>query len=284
MQVNIDYPEYELPEVDNKDIEKNLKQVLKEFENLAINFNIGDKIREGISVAIIGSPNSGKSSLLNYIINEERAIVTDIAGTTRDSIEEKIIISGMPIRLIDTAGIRNTDEKVEKIGIEKSIKIANDSDIILAIFDISEELNDNDKKILELIKNKEGIIILNKTDLKRKIDNKYIKNQNKKIIEVSILERKNVDSILKELSKIINKKYLYTKDESSLIVIHERQKKIILETIELIKKSIKEVNIIPIDILSTSIEEILHKLSEITGDDVKEDMINEIFSKFCLGK
>lgn len=284
MQVNIDYPEYELPEVDNNQIRKNLEEVLFEFEGLVKNFNIGDKIREGITVAIIGSPNSGKSSLLNYIVNEERAIVTDIAGTTRDLIEEKIIISGMSVRLIDTAGIRESHEKVEKIGIEKSIQIAKTSDIILAIFDISQKLTKEDKEILKLIKNKDSIIVLNKTDLKSKIDYDYIKKQNKKIIEVSILEKKNVDNILKELANIINSKNFNFKDDTSLVIIHERQKKIILETIELIKKSLKEVDIIPVDILSTSIEEILNKLAEITGDDVKEDIINDIFSKFCLGK
>ena len=168
MQVNIDYPEYELPEIDNNKIKNNLEEVLNEFKDLSNNFSIGDKIREGISVAIIGKPNSGKSSLLNYILNEERAIVTDIAGTTRDLIEEKITISGMPVRLIDTAGIRESNEKVEKIGIERAIKIAKQSDIILAVFDISKKLDNEDKKVIDLIKDKETIIILNKTDLKVK--------------------------------------------------------------------------------------------------------------------
>ena len=284
MQVNIDYPEYELPEVDNELILKNLEEVLKEFKDLSTNFNIGDKIREGISVAIIGSPNSGKSSLLNYILNEERAIVTDIAGTTRDSIEEKIVISGMPVRIIDTAGIRDTDEKVEKIGIERSIQIANESDIVLAIFDVSEKLNEDDRKIIDLIQNKNSIIILNKIDLNSKIDYEYIKKQNKTTLEISVLAKKHVDDVLKELANMINEIYLDLKKDSSLIIIHERQKKIIIETIELIKKSIREVDIIPVDMLSTSIEEILNNLAEITGDDVKEDMINDIFSKFCLGK
>lgn len=284
MQVNIDYPEYELPKIDNKKIEINLKEVLKEFKVLADTFNIGDKIREGISVAIIGSPNSGKSSLLNYILNEERAIVTEIAGTTRDSIEEIINIAGMPVRLIDTAGIRETKEKVEKIGIERTIQIAKDSDIIIAIFDTSVELNEDDIKILELCKDKNTIIVLNKIDLQRKINDEIINKQNKEVIEISILERKQVDNVLTSLKNTISEISLDLKKDSSLVIIHERQKKIILETIELIRKSISEIDKIPVDILSTSIEEILHKLAEITGDDVKEDMINDIFSNFCLGK
>ena len=284
MQVNIDYPEYELPAIDNKQILNNLKVVLQEFNELAKNFNIGDKIREGISVAIIGSPNSGKSSLLNYILNEERAIVTDIAGTTRDSIEANIVVAGMPVRLIDTAGIRDTNEKIEKIGIERSIKIANESDIILSIFDVSQNLNSDDKKILKLIENKNTIILLNKIDLKNKINIKDFKNKHKKVIEISIIDKINVDKVINELESLINKTYLDFKKDSSLIIIHERQKKIILETIGLIEKSIKEVNIIPADMLSTSIEEILNNLAEITGDNVKEDMINDIFGKFCLGK
>ncbi len=284
MQVNIDYPEYELPAIDNKQILNNLKVVLQEFNELAKNFNIGDKIREGISVAIIGSPNSGKSSLLNYILNEERAIVTDVAGTTRDSIEANIVVAGMPVRLIDTAGIRDTSEKIEKIGIERSIKIANESDIILAIFDVSQDLNLDDKKILKLIENKNTIILLNKIDLKNKINIKDFKDKYKKVIEISIIDKINVDKVINELESLINKIYLDLKKDSSLIIIHERQKKIILETIDLIEKSIKEVNIIPVDMLSTSIEEILNNLAEITGDNVKEDMINDIFGKFCLGK
>lgn len=279
--VNIDYPEYETPEVDNKKIKENLEFVLEEFKNLEKNFDIGDKIREGIKVAIIGKPNSGKSSLLNYILNSERAIVTNIAGTTRDTIEENINIEGMPVRIVDTAGIRETDEIIEKIGIERSIKAANEADIIIAIFDSSEKLNDDDFKILEIAKKKQSIIVLNKIDLTKKIEEEKLKI--KDILKISIYKKEGVDQLLNELSKKI-REMKNSKDQSSVVIIHERQKNIIEEIIKLTIKAIEEIEKIPMDILSTSIENIYEKIAEITGENVKEELLNDVFSKFCLGK
>ena len=166
IEANIDYPEYDVEEVSRGKTEKSLENIEKELHELSKTFESGKFLKNGIKMAIIGSPNAGKSSLLNAILREDRAIVTDIAGTTRDIIEEQIIIDGIPFKIIDTAGIRNAENKIEQIGIEKSKKAAKESDVIIAVFDNSQELNSEDKEILRLLKDKKAIIVLNKTDLK----------------------------------------------------------------------------------------------------------------------
>ncbi len=170
IEATIDYPEYDLEEVTNTKISGILDEVDTLLTTLEKSFYNGKILREGISTAIIGKPNAGKSSLLNIILNEERAIVTDIEGTTRDTIEEFISIEGIPLKIIDTAGIRNANDEVEKIGVNKAKEIAKKSDIIIAIFDSNKLLTDEDREILELLENKNAIILLNKIDLERKID------------------------------------------------------------------------------------------------------------------
>ena len=171
IEANIDYPEYDVEEVSNKDAENKLKEIENELIKLSKTFENGKILKEGVKIAIIGSPNAGKSSLLNSMLKEERAIVTDIAGTTRDIIEEQISIEGIPFKVIDTAGIRDAKDKIEQIGIEKSKKAANEADVILAVFDSSVPLNDEDREILNLLKHKKSIIVLNKTDLKQIVKN-----------------------------------------------------------------------------------------------------------------
>jgi len=170
IEVTIDYPEYDTPEVQEQEIKQMLESVGNKLEKLEKSFDNGKIIKDGIKTAIIGKPNAGKSSLLNAILKEDRAIVTDIAGTTRDTIEEFVTINGIPLNLVDTAGIREASDEVEKIGVEKSIKQAKDADLIIAIFDSSKDLTDEDLEILELIKNKKSIILLNKSDLNAKIN------------------------------------------------------------------------------------------------------------------
>ena len=178
IEVTIDYPEYDTPEVQENELKNMLNKVENKLEKLEKSFDNGKIIKDGIKTAIIGKPNAGKSSLLNAILKEDRAIVTDIAGTTRDTIEEYVTINGIALKLIDTAGIREAKDSVEKIGIQKSIEEANDADLIIAIFDSSKELDDEDYEILKLIKNKKSIILLNKNDLKNVID-----ENNEKIVD-----------------------------------------------------------------------------------------------------
>lgn len=282
IEVSIDYPEYDTDEKTKEEIGEAIYFAKKEICSLENNFDIGKKIKDGINVSIIGRPNAGKSSLLNMILDDERAIVTDIEGTTRDSIEETINIDGFPINIIDTAGIRKTDEIVEKIGIDRAIKIANGSDVVIAIIDVSRELNEDDKMILDLVSKKDSIIILNKMDLEKKVDIENLEKEFEDIIKVSILNNEGLDEIIDMLRKRVNKvKETKTND---IIIIHERQKEIIKETIKEIEETEKQFEILPVDMLSEYITGIISKLNELTGEDVREELLSEIFSNFCLGK
>ena len=283
IEATIDYPEYDLEEVTNAKIIKVLDEVDILLKSLEKSFYNGKILREGISTAIIGRPNAGKSSLLNLILNEERAIVTDIEGTTRDTIEEFISIDGIPLKIIDTAGIRNAKDEVEKIGVEKAMDIAKRSDIIIAIFDSSKKLNEEDKKILELLKDKNAIILLNKIDLEKIIKVDEFKEINKPVIEISTKTNEGIDKLYEEISKMFKLKEIANDGET--IVSNVRHKNIIINSRRNLEKARETINNnMPIDIISTYLKEIIEELGKITGETVTDDVITEIFSKFCLGK
>ncbi len=285
IEASIDYPEYDVEEVTNERAYGILNEIEIELKKLEKTFDNGKILKEGIKVAIIGKPNAGKSSLLNAILNEERAIVTEYEGTTRDTIEEFIQIDGIPLKIIDTAGIRNTDNEIEKIGINKAKEIAEEADLIIYIIDANKKLDNEDTEILEFIKEKDGIILLNKTDLEVKIDKKELEKikQNKPIISISALNKEGIEAVFEEISKM----YKFNKIEidESLTITNNRHKQAIrnMETnIKKAKESIKAK--MPIDVISINIIECLNEIGKITGDSVSEDIINEIFKKFCLGK
>lgn len=285
IEVSIDYPEYDTEEKEETEIIEVLEKVLNILTKFEQNFDIGSKIQEGIKIAIIGRPNAGKSSLLNLLLNKERAIVTEIEGTTRDSIEETFVVDGLPIKIIDTAGIRDTTEVVEKIGIERALKYAQNSDLIIGIFDVSREFSTDDKKIIELLKNNDGIIILNKIDLPNKLnseDIKLIEELDKNILKTSIVNKEGYNELLDIIRDKI--KYFQLNKDNENIIIHQRQKNIITEAIMYTKQALKDIKILPIDMVSEKIQNIVNCLNELTGEDVKEEMLNEIFANFCLGK
>ena len=285
IEASIDYPEYDIEEVTNKRALELLENVNNKLINLKNSFNKGKILKEGIKTAIVGRPNAGKSSLLNKILKEERAIVSEIEGTTRDTIEEYININGIPLKIIDTAGIRDTDDTIEKIGVEKALNVANDAELILAIFDNTKELEKEDIDILNLIKNKNSIILLNKTDLKENnLENKKeLLDTNKKIIKISAKEGNGIDELYKEIENLFQINDFETGKEIIITNIrHKNQIDNAIKSIENAKDAIK--NDMPIDIISISIKQCLEDLSKITGENVSEDIINEIFSKFCLGK
>lgn len=284
IEATIDYPEYDIEEVTNAQILKILDEVDKDLGSLEKSFYNGKIIREGISTAIIGRPNAGKSSLLNLILNEERAIVTDIEGTTRDTIEEYIQIKGVPLKIIDTAGIRNAQDEVEKIGVNKAIEIAKNSDIVIAIFDVSRDFNEEDEKILELLKEKTAIILLNKIDLKvNKINIEKIKSLGKTVIETSMKSGDGLEELYEEISRIFKLEEIV--NDGELIVSNARHKNIIINARENARKARETIGLsMPIDIISGNLKEILEELGKITGETVTDDVISEIFSKFCLGK
>lgn len=285
IEVAIDYPEYDVEEVTNNQIINMLNSVEIKLNKLEKSFDNGKILKEGIKTAIIGKPNAGKSSLLNRILKEDRAIVTEFEGTTRDTIEEYVTINGIPLKLIDTAGIRNAKDEVEKIGINKSKEIAQKADLIIAIFDASKDLSKEDKEILEIINGKKVIILLNKIDLQQKLhkEDKEFRGITDSIIEISALNNIGIDDLYEKITKLfeINEINL----DNDLVITNIRHKNLIHQAIESInktKETIKEK--MPIDIIAVYIKEILEDLGNITGEFVTEDIINEIFSKFCLGK
>lgn len=283
LEVNIDYPEYDTDEKGTEEIVSTITDILKDLKRFEATFDVGSKIKDGIKVSIIGRPNAGKSSLLNNLLNKERAIVTEIEGTTRDSIEEDLNINGINIKIIDTAGIRETDEKVEKIGIERAITIAEKSDLIIAIFDISKPFNENDRKIMDIISKKESLILLNKYDLVKDIElPEEIKNTGKEYIYTSMLEKKGTEDVIEWITK--KTESLKINKNNDIIIIHERQKKVITDVIKMIEQILKDLEIIPIDMVSENIRDVINKINELTGENVKEEVLNEIFKNFCLGK
>lgn len=284
IEASIDYPEYDIEEITNKKAIESLNLIKKDLELLETSFNTGKLLKEGIKTIIIGKPNAGKSSLLNLILNEERAIVSEYAGTTRDTIEEFITVKGIPLKIIDTAGIRNTTDKIEEIGVNKAIKLANDADLIIAIFDISEKIVEDDFKIINLIKNKNAIIILNKIDIENEqFDISKINNINKPIIRLSAKTGAGIDDLYNEIVKMFNINEIEINNGE--IITNIRHKNQIRKAIESINNSIESINLnMPIDIVSINIRDVLSNLGDITGDNVTEDIINKIFSKFCLGK
>ncbi len=285
IEVAIDYPEYDVEDVTNKQILDMLDSVEIKLKKLEKSFDNGKIIKEGIKTAIIGKPNAGKSSLLNRILKEDRAIVTEFEGTTRDTIEEFVNINGIPLKLIDTAGIRIAEDEVEKIGIHKSKEIAKEADLIIAIFDASKDLSKEDKEILEIIKGKKSIIILNKIDLERKLqkNDEHFKNLTNSIIEISALNNIGIDKLYSEITKLFDLNEINV--DNDLVITNIRHKNLISKSIETINKTRKIINEkMPVDIVAVYIKEILEDLGNITGEFVTEDIINEIFSKFCLGK
>ena len=280
IEVKIDYPEYEdIEEVtynylkeNIKEVEDEIKSIIKESENGKIN-------KDGIKTAIVGRPNVGKSSLLNKLLQEEKAIVTDIAGTTRDIVEGTIIINGVKLDLIDTAGIRKTNDIVESIGVNKSLEAINKSDLVLLVLNNNEELTLYDKELLENIKNKKHIIIINKIDLETKLEE--IKDKN--IIKISALNNEGIEELKDKIIELYNLEEIESKDATYLTNARG------LSLLKQAQEVIKEVNTgiedkEPIDMIEIDLKRIWELLGEITGETYQEELINQLFSQFCLGK
>ena len=288
IEVSIDYPEYDndTPEVTEESLKKDFGEIRDKLTKLVNTFDNGKIIKEGIKTVIIGKPNVGKSSLLNSILKEERAIVTEFEGTTRDTIEEFVSIEGIPLKLIDTAGIREkTNDIIEKIGIDKSRKIAEEADLIIAIFDSSKILEQEDLEILELAKNKKSIILLNKMDLDSKINEKdeYFKDFQGDILRISAVNNEGIDILYKKIKDLFELEQITTGNE--VIITNERHKNLIRKAIEDLNNAEKSLNEnMPIDIIEISLRSVLTDINGITGEEIGEEIINEIFSRFCLGK
>lgn len=284
IEVIIDYPEYDVEEITKEKAIEGLNDVKNDLKKLEQSFERGKILRDGVRTVILGKPNAGKSSLLNAILNENRAIVSNIEGTTRDTIEEFINVDGISLKLIDTAGIREAKDEIEKQGIEKSLNLANNADLIIAIFDITKPLDGKDEEIIKLIKEREAIIVLNKIDCKpNKEVEERLKKLNIPIIRISAKNKTNINLLFNKINEIYCSGKIV--NESSSIITNERHK----NQIKIAKKSIDDAiksieNDMPIDISSIYIKQSLEDLGEITGENVSENIVNEIFKKFCLGK
>lgn len=272
----IDFPEDDIDAIFISDIDKKISAQIDEIKIFLDNQKSGRILREGLETAIIGKPNVGKSSLLNFLAEDERAIVTDIPGTTRDSIEEFVNIGGVPLKIIDTAGIRNSDNPVEQIGIERAKNCASRAELILALFDGSRQLSDEDFEILKIIEGRNAIILLTKSDLPQIIDTSKFEN----FIPISVKKNFGVEKFLAAISEKIgnvNAEMNFVRDEREADLLRRAVKNLEEARFTLQKN-------IGIDFISIDLRTALELLSELTGESVTEDVINEIFSKFCIGK
>ena len=285
IEASIDYPEYDVEEVTNQKAKQTIEKVQIKLEDLSKTFENGKIIKEGIRTVIIGRPNAGKSSILNAILNEERAIVSDVEGTTRDTIEEFVTIHGIPLKLIDTAGIRKAKDEIEEIGVKKALKYIEEADLIIDIIDNTKELTEEDIKILEKMKEKKAIILLNKIDegdCKLEETEELIKFD-KPIIKVSAKTIEGLDTLYEKIAEMFALNEINS--NSSEIITNIRHRNQIDKAINSLKEAVLGIESqMPIDVISVSIKEALENLSAITGENVSEDIISEIFSKFCLGK
>jgi tRNA modification GTPase len=283
IEVNIDFPEYDEEQMTVVNIESISREIVYKIDQLIQSSETGKIYKEGIRTLILGKPNVGKSSLMNYLLNENRSIVTDIPGTTRDTIEEYINLAGIPLKIIDTAGIRNTQDEVEKIGVKKALDKIDMADLILMVFDASTAIESEDKMILEAIKGKNVIYLLNKTDLPEQINFEALDTIKNNIIKISIVNNEGLDKIEEKVKAEFLKGSLSV--ENDIIVNNLRHKDLLHKA----RKSISEVlesikNSATLECLQVDIMNTLEYLGEITGESVKDDLIDKIFAEFCIGK
>jgi len=281
----IDFPEDDVDELERWQMLESAKEILKEIEKLIASAESGRIIREGLKTAIIGKPNVGKSSLLNALLKENRAIVTDIPGTTRDIIEEYLNVKGIPIRLIDTAGIRDTDELVEKIGVEKSKEVLGEADLVLFVIDASRELSKEDYEIFDILTGKNIIFVLNKIDLPKKIDEEELRNLTKDgiIVEVSTVKKIGLEKLEETIYNLVFKGNVTIGNEEIITNARHKEalinaKKYMESVVEAIEKGYSE------DLITIDLNSALNEIGKITGETATEDVIDQIFERFCVGK
>jgi tRNA modification GTPase len=283
--VAIDYPEEDIEFITYNTLKEKTEELEKEIKKLFDSSESGKIFREGLKTVIIGKPNVGKSSLLNLILGEKRAIVTDIPGTTRDVIEEFVNLRGIPIKIVDTAGIRETEDVVEKIGVEKSRKSLSSADLVIMVLDYSEKLTDEDIEILESIDKSKTVVLLNKADLKKQIEEEKISNyvENNSIIEISALKQEGIEKLEDKIESLVYKGEV--RNSSDIVISNTRHRdalakahKSVLDALDAIYQNM------PLDFIEVDLKNIWDYLGYINGDTVTEDLLDSIFSNFCIGK
>nr|WP_311403423.1 tRNA uridine-5-carboxymethylaminomethyl(34) synthesis GTPase MnmE [Limosilactobacillus vaginalis] len=287
VEVNIDYPEYDaVEEMTTKMLKEKATEIRQRIEALLKTAKQGKVLREGLATAIIGRPNVGKSSLLNSLLHEDKVIVTNVAGTTRDVIEEYVNVDGVPLKLIDTAGIRDTKDQVEKIGVERSRKALDAADLILLLIDNSEELTAEDRELLEATKDKQRIVILNKTDLPNKVDRSELKKLvgSDKLIETSIVKNEGMNQLGETISKMFFEEGIEN-NQNSVMVTNARHIGLLHQADDALGDVLKGIAAgMPVDLVQIDMTRCWDLLGEITGDSYQDELLDQLFSQFCLGK
>lgn len=280
IEVNIDYPEYEdVEEMTNDKVLPNIQKFRTRLVDIIKKSEDSKVIKEGIKVGIIGKPNVGKSSLLNSLIEEEKAIVTNIPGTTRDIVEGTLILGGITLNITDTAGIRESKDIVEMLGVEKSLKIIDSSDLVIFILNNNEELSNEEKELLNKLKNKKKIIVINKIDLESKLDKSMLDDY----IEISVKENIGIDKVKNKIRDLFNIGEIKSNDLTYLS--NARTISLLKKSLNIIDNTIKEINSnSPIDIVELGFKDAWNTLGEVIGATYKEELLDELFSRFCLGK
>ena len=287
VEVNIDYPEYDaVEEMTTKMLKEKALDIQQRIQSLLKTAKQGKVLREGLATAIIGRPNVGKSSLLNTLLHEDKAIVTDVAGTTRDVIEEYVNVDGVPLKLIDTAGIRDTDDTVEKIGVERSKRALDAADLILLLIDSSAPLTAEDRELLTATHGKQRIVILNKTDLPRQVDLDELKKltDGDALIETSIVKHEGMDQLGQQISKMFFNEGIES-SQNNVMVTNARHIGLLHQANAALSDVLKGINAgMPVDLVQIDMTRCWDLLGEITGDSYQDELLDQLFSQFCLGK
>lgn len=277
-----DYPEEDIPQVDNENLKNNLTTAKELVENLLKNYDAGMVLKKGVDTIIVGKPNVGKSTLMNQLTGYEKSIVTNIPGTTRDIIEETVVLGDVTLNLSDTAGLRDTDNIVEQIGVEKARQRMETSGLILAVFDATQELNDEDVNLLKTISDLPSVAIINKTDKEAVLDVELIKSQVKNLVFISAKNGDGINELVKAVEKITGTADF---DPSVATLATERQRDCAVRALEAINEAIYSLEIgLTLDATTVSLEDAIQSILEITGERASEVIVHNVFSKFCVGK
>ena len=282
LNAEIDYSDEDVPELDNNQLISRLENINSELNNLIKSYSIGCVIKNGLKVAILGAPNVGKSTLMNFLSKKEKSIVTDIAGTTRDAIEESIILNNIPIVLIDTAGIRETNDKIEQIGTQKSKEIAEISDLILFMLDASREITDEEIKIINFFDKNKILIIINKSDINPNYNLEKLKKLNiKNFVLISAKNGTGINNLSKKIEEFID---FGAFQNENLIIMSERQYNVLLRAQKNLENAIDKIRSVPRDIFAYILKESAEILCEFSGENLETKIVDSVFEKFCVGK
>jgi len=285
IEASIDFPEHDIEHITVEKVKERVERVLGRINKLLETADTGKILKEGLKTIIVGKPNVGKSSLLNALLKEQRAIVTDIPGTTRDIIEEYINIKGIPLKIIDTAGIRETEDIVERIGVERTKELFKEADLLLIVLDASDRFTEEDELLTKLVKDKRAIVLINKTDLPQRLDEDVVRKafSDKRIIKISVKENIGLDRLKEEITEMFFEGEIESRDTT--IVTNLRHKEALRKAKESLEKAMETIELgMPLDCIAIDVTGARNRMGEITGDAISEDVLDQIFTQFCIGK